>query len=314
MKGYWRLLLLVGVALLLPGPGRLGSVTPGSKANRFDENIMEPSSARTSAYSYYIIPAADDPGQGGTPNVKFQLAVPNLRDATTGRLTILRSPVDHFHVYGPSVKEHKRCHGGKRAVVTDQALTNGCLSATNLSPFSYDADALCEGPLVSDGTIITEGVAAPRPRNDCIGIFKREVGGHFIIGNALAISRSGYLPQLQQLGCGFGLLVVNGTALYSMSSLIAPRTVLGVDSSGALVTLVAEGSETANTGLTLNQTAAWAASEDGLHLEWAVNFDGGGSSTMFWAPNGPDVPQGCPTGNDNPVCTQRQVATISCIG
>jgi len=48
-----------------------------------------------------------------------------------------------------------------------------------------------------------------------------------------------------------------------------------------------------------------------LGAVWAINLDGGGSSTS-WLGDNLGV-QGCPTFNDMPCCCSRSVTTISCI-
>lgn len=279
-----------------------------SRANLASYNRMTESIGRT----FFVVPAAnrDDPANSTAPNLQFTLAVPELPTATTGRFTRLQNPAAHFHVYPPQrsgTPSPSSC--GNRSTVSAQAIRNNCISATNLSPFSYKADALCEGPLVSDGAVL---VTKPAAGAACLGILRPTFGNFYIVGNALAITESKYFQEEQflQLACGFEMLVVNGTALTSADALIAPRTALGIDANGNLVTMVAEGSETAHTGLTLNGTAAWLASAE-IGVQWAVNFDGGGSSTMFFTRNGGI--QGCPSGIDIPVCVEREVASTTCI-
>jgi len=128
--------------------------------------------------------------------------------------------------------------------------------------------------------------------------------GSWILGN---ISTSLY-QNIVNLFCGFEWLVVDGVTLSDGSTFIAPRTTFGIDSEGAMLSLVAEGSETAKIGLTLDQTAKWMVE---LGARWAINLDGGGSSNSWLEENG--GVQGCPTCIDTPCCCSRGVTTISCV-
>ena len=128
--------------------------------------------------------------------------------------------------------------------------------------------------------------------------------GSWVLGN---VSRVLY-PSILNLFCGFEWLVIDGAAVTFREKEIAPRTTFGLSSSGEMISLVAEGSEVAYTGLTLNQTAAWMVE---LGAVWAINLDGGGSSTSWLEEN--NGVQGCPTCIDQPYCCSRSVTTISCI-
>jgi exopolysaccharide biosynthesis protein len=264
-------------------------------------DIVTPGAA---APGYWILPAADEPLPNGDPNVEFKLGVPDTPTASTGRWSLLRSAFS-WHVYPPD-RTAGSC--GKRATVSEQAARNGCVAATNLSPFSYAADAQCEPPLVSDGKVLLREHSGSSA--GCMGLFKRHANStaRWIFGEANAIARDGVLDELEQLVCGFQPLVINGTALSSSQTLIAPRTAMGIDAAGRLITMVAEGSEVVRTGLTLNMTAAFMLK---IGAVFAVNYDGGGSSAFYWKPNGGT--QGCPTGKDVPTCVERSVATTSCI-
>jgi exopolysaccharide biosynthesis protein len=177
-----------------------------------------------------------------------------------------------------------------------QALLHGCAYATNGGPFG---GSNCITPVITNGVIVS-GLVLP-PGFQCVAMLKN---GSWALGN---VSRALY-PSIQNMHCGFQWLVTNGVALASSDLQIAARTAICIDSSGAMISLVAEGSTAAFTGLTLNQTAAWMVE---LGAVWAINMDGGGSSTSYLESNG--GVQGCPTCEAQPYCCSRSVTTITCI-
>jgi exopolysaccharide biosynthesis protein len=110
-----------------------------------------------------------------------------------------------------------------------------------------------------------------------------------------------------QLIGAFDMLIVNGTIVPSNAPLIAPRTAIGVDAFGRLLIFEADGAEKDHEGLTLAQTASWFRA---LGAVWAINLDGGGSSTVVY-PNGKLFNK--PTCIDIKVECERPVTTITCV-
>ena len=221
------------------------------------------------------------------------------------------SPAGHWHVYCPGCSGVDSCTGN-RSDVSAQATQHNCTYATNGGPFGM-LKPLCMGPMVSDGVIVANKTSDPG--TVCIGYGQE--------GGASSSSASWFfgaidddeavanlLPRMENLLCGFGWVAYNGVAEpYHAGGLIAPRTIIGIDGQGALVLAVVDGSEVMKTGMTMAQVAAYAV--DTLGLAYAINLDGGGSSTSFYPAQG--GVQGCPTAIDFPVCLERPVVTISCL-
>jgi len=239
---------------------------------------------------YVVIPSSGD-GTGGS-NFSYQI-IPKY--GTTGRLATVRNPKNHWSVYCAGCEVSGRCTG-KTETVDVQAKINNCKYATNGGPFGGPN---CITPIISNGSLMSN--LSLSAGYQCIAMMHN---GSWVLGN---ISTSLY-PSIINLFCGFEWLVVDSVAMNFAQKEVAPRTTFGVDSSGAMLSLVAEGSEVADIGLTLNQTSAWMVE---LGAVWAINLDGGGSSTS-WLGDNLGV-QGCPTCNDTPCCCSRSVTTISCI-
>jgi exopolysaccharide biosynthesis protein len=215
---------------------------------------------------------------------------------TTGRVAVVGNPKSYFNVHCAGCAAAQRCPGVVETVEV-QAKINGCRYATNGGPFS-ESTGSCVTPIITNGTVMNN---ESQGTYQCIGMFRN---GSWVLGY---IDPTLY-PDVRELMCGFSMLVVDGEALTFQNPEIAPRTAFGIDEQGALITLVAEGSEVVYTGLTLNQTSQWMR---GLGARYAINMDGGGSSTSYWMDNG--GVQGCPTCVDQPYCCLRSVTTIMCV-
>lgn len=238
----------------------------------------------------YLVPAAP-PSHGAGPQVSVATVNMFGRSATLARIG---NPQHHFRVaYASSTGS---C---TRATVTDQALAHGCLLAMNGGPFVEHPPpgvSVCLGPLVVDGSVV-RAVAG-----SAFGITRT---GEWAMGTVSVanVTRGAFT----QLISAFSMLVINGTMQPSSSPQIAPRTAVGVDGSGALLMFEADGAELLKEGLTLAQLAQWMRA---LGAVWAINLDGGGSSTVAY-PNGTLFSH--PTCHDIPIKCQRPVSTITCI-
>jgi hypothetical protein len=215
---------------------------------------------------------------------------------TTGRVAIVGNPKSYFRVHCAGCEAAQKCPGVLETVEV-QAKINNCRYATNGGPFGM-INGDCITPIIVNGSIMNN---ASQGSFQCVGMFRN---GSWILG---FIDPDLYSNILNMM-CGFEFLVVDGQALSFSAQEVAPRTVFGFTDDGALITLVAEGSEVAYTGLTLNQTSQWIQQ---LGARYAINMDGGGSSTSYWADNG--GVQGCPTCIDEPYCCSRSVTTIMCV-
>jgi exopolysaccharide biosynthesis protein len=117
----------------------------------------------------------------------------------------------------------------------------------------------------------------------------------------------------QSFMCGFDWLIYDGENIANKNiSLIAPRTAIGLTADGKFVTFYVTGAQDFYLGTTLYQTAEWMLELSGIaDIRYAINLDGGGSSTVFWKEWGGLV--GCPTCIDLPICCERPVTSISCV-
>lgn len=247
------------------------------------------------------VPAAAD--KGSDPMISYQLLAGY---GVTARLATIANPLKHWHVYTVDAKEGT-CIGAL-TLTSVMARMYNCTYATNGGPFNMVPTATqCAGAVVSDGVVTSDkrlptGAAA-------FGLTK---DGQWSMG--FGLNTSALLHSFDQLVTGFGWLVYNGSSAVSVSGgEIAPRTTIGVNAKGELLSFVAEGSETAYTGLTMQQTAEWMIELGMLH---AINLDGGGSSVSWWPANSGnnDVGvQGCPTCIDIPFCCERSVETMLCV-
>jgi hypothetical protein len=133
------------------------------------------------------------------------------------------------------------------------------------------------------------GPAGPDDRGDVddkdpsslLSIFRTLVSGNLVLvaggKNVVPAALPAPLPYSQSP------TTINGFGGPNLAQ-VAPRTIVGVDQAGRLVTAVINGCEDRNLGMTLNETATFAAGTLGLVA--AVNLDGGGSSVAVAAPPG----------------------------
>jgi exopolysaccharide biosynthesis protein len=110
------------------------------------------------------------------------------------------------------------------------------------------------------------------------------------------------------LATGFGWLVRRGVSQVTSNSstLIAPRTAIGTDSSGRVMIFQADGVEDLKRGLTLYQLAEWLVTLKAYNF---INLDGGGSSVTYYNNTVVSVP----TCLDKPFECQRMVTTMTCV-
>jgi hypothetical protein len=226
------------------------------------------------------------------------------------------NPAGHWRIYCPDCVGYNSCLGN-RSTVSEQGAARGCLAATNAGPFGMWSN-VCIGPVVSEGVIVHNRTS----KRACVGMTPA-VQNRSSLSSVSSSSAEWYfgsvaseadvgavLPLMDNFVCGFDWLVHDGAAVgYAEGGEVAPRTLIGVQADGTLVEAVAEGSEWLKTGLTMREWANFAVTE--LKLRYAINVDGGGSSTLWWRDGG--GVQGCPTGIDAPICLERPVNTITCI-
>ena len=209
------------------------------------------------------------------------------------------------------------------------AKENGCEYATNGGPFNSYISGGCVGLTISNGTIISWNNAMNTTsvidENVGFGITK---SNQWVLGDVLANQdgkRNDIIPHIKEFVTGLhGWLVYNSTNVASSmnfnkqsakNDIPAPRTVIGVNKGGDTLTLFqVDGCEhcwtknnEAERGLTLFQVAEAMKK----YTDYAINLDGGGSSTSVL--NGKVISQ--------PTCLdyvwkkcERPVASVVCIG
>jgi len=178
------------------------------------------------------------------------------------------------------------------------AVANGCSFAVNGAPYNMET-AAAAGPLVSDGEYFDTCNLSPDAATS-FAITSDET--------KYALGELANLSSVSQAIGGFsnGFLVKNGSALESSSTLIAPRTAVGINAQGELLILVVDGVEDLNQGMNLTELALTFVD---LNATYAINLDGGGSTTAFY--DGKVINQ--PTCDDTGRICERRVSSILCV-
>lgn len=138
-------------------------------------------------------------------------------------------------------------------------------------------------------------------------VFGKTADGHWLMGNYDPASSKLDVPEALS---GFQWLVKNGSTTPTAGGEVAPRTAIGVDAEGRLVLLVVDGCEkcaSGDQGLTLYGTAQLLRQHG---VVFAVNLDGGGSSSLV--ANGTVVNRPTCLDTWEPVC-ERTVTTVVCL-
>jgi N-acetylglucosamine-1-phosphodiester alpha-N-acetylglucosaminidase len=210
-------------------------------------------------------------------------------------------------------------------VTSKQAQQHGCHVATNGGPFHKDGTSV--GGVVIDFNIASTdfsqhdvgfGIIVVANNNDN-NTDNRHHSSFWILGGITNASEAKELG-VQYYLTGFDWLVYEGQSTVSTSCTNhsneeegedrAPRTAIGVDKHGRLLLLVVDGCEDCfhdnNKGLTLDELANLLTSHG---AEYAINLDGGGSSTLVQDGQVVNVP----TCMDISIPCQRPVATIVCV-
>jgi exopolysaccharide biosynthesis protein len=237
-------------------------------------------------------PVASDPGI----NVKHLFLSTDRQEVIKAVLTTVTNPVGFVHPY-PSQLD------GCTGLDTTPHIAErwGCEFAINGSPFDMKTGH-CLGSLIAEGKTWlldeTSGYSSWGLTADGRWVFGKNV-------NSSTVERE----QVTDLLSGFigPLLVENGAAISSTSTLIAQRQAVGVLSNGVLVFLTIDGAEDPPRGMNITELGNAMVS---LGAIAALNLDGGGSTTTWM--NGKLVDR--PTCNDTvfPSC-MRNVANIVCV-
>lgn len=222
----------------------------------------------------------------------------------TAFFAIVNNPLHKWHVYCPGCiyseppYPHPTC--ALKQGTDEQARRHHCHYATNGGPFSM-TENLCIGAVVSDGVVAKN--PKELPVHQCVGLSLQSQRWFFGRLTHEEIARR----VVDNYMCAFDWLVFNGTIIPNDGGAVAPRTAIGVDDIGRLLSLEIQGVEFGGVGTTLRQTAEWMRHNGAL---WAINLDGGGSSATFFD----GKVQGCPTCSDRPNdCCVRNVTTIQCL-
>ena len=250
--------------------------------------------------SYVRVPAAMTSSTG--PQIDYTT---QARYNVTGHVAWIRNPRHHWEVHCPNCDVGSKVCGGVEKT-DDQAKHHNCTMAMNGGPFNME-NGDCIGYVITNGTVnLNPTNYNTRP---CFGLTQ---DGDWLLGEFTHDEISGNSLQLASLVCGFDFLIYNGsTRPFPVGGLVAPRTAIGINKQGELLFFEASGAQFIDTGLTMEQEAAWVSSL-GEEVYYAINMDGGGSSVMYYEPKG--GVQGCPTCIDIPyLCCVRSVTTIVCI-
>lgn len=256
----------------------------------------------------------------------------------SGHLALLHNPVGHWKIICPGCDQPNGCTGvwettsrqarspslPRQQQHTQTSSRRGgeekrkysCSYATNAGPFNM-AEHRCIGPIVSNGVVASKSGAADSAV--CMGLLKNKT---WWIGTNKFLQDRGdsLLSEMEDMNCGFQWLVFNGEIVQpevlASQALIAGRTVFGLNSRGEFYSLVIEGIQDLNIGVNILQTAQWVKNLV-PDMIYAVNMDGGGSSTAWsraeWVRDpANDGVIGCPCGFDLPVCSERSVIQVNC--
>eukprot|EP00041_Stephanoeca_diplocostata_P013162 m.227573 g.227573 ORF g.227573 m.227573 type:complete len:273 (-) comp19246_c0_seq2:87-905(-) len=254
-------------------------------------------SCTAEAASGYVVLPADS----NSPTVPVTVKETRLPAAggpkNDGILAIFSNAAPHFEALTP--------YGGHpcnvRTKTSETAKHAGCSYATNGGPFDMSTGQ-CSGVTVTNGKVVTDDFS----HNS--GFFGVTLSGDWILGD---ISNSSII-QAENITNGlssFGWLVRDGASVPPVGGEVAPRTAIGVDSSGRLILFTVDGCEkcvTGDQGLTLSDLAKMMIAHGAKN---AMNLDGGGSTTAY--ANGTVINN--PTCTDVRITCERTVTTIVCI-
>ena len=233
---------------------------------------------------------------------QINISVGTPRRTVVGHMAALPSPRSLTFVLPES-----RC--GLRQKVSITANNQRCSYATNAGFFNMNTGA-CIGNLVtSKRTVQLPGM---------LRVSFGSLGSSFVIGFVNSTWLEQHRSELVQMISGAGWLVRHGQSVVEKSAAIeqiddvfvkekAPRTGLGVDSTGRVILLVIDGVETLHTGVDLFE---FAAAFQQLNVTQAMNLDGGGSS-VAWSHEKGVVSR--PTCDDTPTICERTVTSITCV-
>jgi hypothetical protein len=157
------------------------------------------------------------------------------------------------------------------------------VAATNASFFKYDQGFHALNLAIADGVTLSQNTFNDDPHGavgmNALGepIFKMLNAG---VGWPEASQAQSGLPTLVREGVATSVSDWNAEGLSSASFFAAnPRTVLGIDESGAIFMATFDGRRTNARGMSFVDLGDFLVNE--WSAEYAVNLDGGGSTTMW---------------------------------
>lgn len=215
------------------------------------------------------------------------------------------------------------CHLEKLSSLANH---HNCIYGINGGPFSSYIFGGCVGLVIADGEPVTNSNENNKPRRNILGheeqnlymndqsiSFGLTYSNDWIIGN-IPLELSTNIKELIT-GLNNAWLVFNSTVpMTTYDDHRAPRTAIGVKSSGELVLLQVDGCEHCWTrnpihrGATLKEIAAELIAEG---VSYAINLDGGGSSSTFHSGRIVSSPT-CLDYVD--ITCERPIASAICIG
>lgn len=211
-----------------------------------------------------------------------------------------------------------------RDTTTNTARLHNCAAAVNFGYFQFSAKpTYCLGNIVvNESLVLWSGdgnpmMAMTNTKTTIMGVLsKSDVAKYGVTYAASGFGTIVLDGQVNQAGIERTKKAIK--ALRPTAEEIAPRTVAGLDAQGRLFLVAIDGVESLDLGLTIDETAEiFASGSIGFpyKLQHAINFDGGGSTTMSTSPLWPFPAQifNRPTDTDLGPISERDVTTIACI-
>lgn len=214
-------------------------------------------------------------------------------------------------------------HSGQLSKTSINAARSKCDIAINGSPFGKNGrcigQSLSNGAEVCSDCDVWDGIPSLGLLTTNSSSDSTEDGLAWVVGTGLNYTLAKSMGILNLIsGHDPGWLVRKGTIIPESkgggNDIIAPRTAVGVSSDGTrLILLVVDGCEHCPDfmggpqGLTISELALEMAK---LGAVYAINLDGGGSSTLFYEGNVLNYPTSLDV---VPIWRERRVSTVLCL-
>ena len=268
------------------------------------------SAAASTAASAVTADAILRPADEFNPSAPARFATSVLRGAgrtdgsvrADGYLAIVSNAAPHFRALGPL--GGRPC--GVRAKTSDTARAHRCRWAVNGGPFSMDTGRCDTGVFIGNGSVLGSGGWNH-------SMFGATADGDWVVGKLdPTLTRRWRVAWAINGFWGDPWLVRDGVVNVQPGGTHAPRTAVGIDKLGRLMLLEIDGCEPykgckKQLGVTKHTTAELLLAHG---AQYAINLDGGGSSTTV--DNGTVINH--PTDSDSwEPSVERTVTNIVCV-